>query len=238
MCGRMAQKRKKAELVRSFGCVAEDASDVPENYNLSPTQDAAVIRFNPADSRRHLSLLRWGLVPSWSKDPSVGIKLTNARAESLTEKPSFREAAFRRRCLIPVDTFYEWQRTEKVKQPYAFTSTDDTPLALAGIWEGWRGPDGQILRTFSVVTTTANEIMAPIHDRMPVILATDDCPIWLGEREGDWKQLMRPCAPHLIKCWPVSRRVNSGRENDPGLLEPVNPAESHTVQPEPLPLGL
>lgn len=237
MCGRFAQKRKKAELAARYGCEAEAAQEVTENYNLSPAQDAAVVRFNPADGKRHLNLLRWGLVPSWSKDPSVGIKLTNARAESLTEKPSFKEAAFKRRCIIPADAFYEWRRTEKVKQPHAFAASDAEPLRLAGIWEGWRAPDGQIIRTFSVVTTAANEIMAPIHDRMPVIIGTEDLPLWLGETEGDWQGLLRPCPANWLKCWPVSRRLNSGRENGPELLVPVDQdAISHPS--ESLPLGL
>jgi putative SOS response-associated peptidase YedK len=237
MCGRFAQKRKKAELATRFGCEAETTPEITENYNLSPTQDAAVVRFNPADGKRHLNLLRWGLIPGWSKDPSVGIKLTNARAESLTEKPSFKEAAFKRRCIIPADAFYEWRRTEKVKQPYAFAAPDAAPLALAGIWEGWRAPDGQIIRTFSVVTTAANEIMAPIHDRMPVIVGTKDLPLWLGETEGDWQALLRPCPANWLKCWPVSRRLNSGRESGPELLVPVDQdATSHPS--ESLPLGL
>ncbi len=237
MCGRFVQKSKKAELVAKFGCGAQAAAQVPANYNLSPTQDAAVVRFNPADGKRHLNLLRWGLIPGWSKDPSVGIKLTNARAESLTEKPSFKEAAFKRRCIIPADAFYEWRRTEKVKQPYAFAAPDAAPLALAGIWEGWRAPDGQIIRTFSVVTTAANEIMAPIHDRMPVIIGTEDLPLWLGESEGDWQSLLRPCPANWLKCWPVSRRLNSGRENGSDLLFPVELTSSADT-PEPLPLGL
>jgi len=222
VCGRFVQKSKKLELVVKFGCEAQAAAEVPANYNLSPTQDAAVVRFNLADSKRHLSLLRWGLVPGWSKDSAVGIKLTNARAESLTDKPSFRDAALKRRCLIPVDAFYEWQRTEKVKQPYAFTAQDNGPFALAGLWEGWRGPDGKILRSFAVVTTSANEVMSPIHDRMPVIVSPVDWSVWLGEQEGDWQSLLRPCPSEWLTCWPVSRRVSNGRENNPGLLEQVS----------------
>lgn len=230
MCGRFVQKQKKAKLAAHYTCEAEAALEMQENHNLSPTQNAAVVRFNPADGKRYLSLLRWGLVPSWSKDPSIGIKLTNARAESLTEKPSFREAALKRRCLIPVDAFYEWQRAEKVKQPYAFAATDDLPLALAGIWEGWRGPEGEIPRTFSIVTTSANSVMAPIHDRMPVIIAPADWPVWLGEREDEWHKLLQPYPSDQLTCWPVSQRVNSGRVNDPSLLNKVELPEGYNRQ--------
>lgn len=166
-------------------------------------------------------------MPHWAKDPKIGASLTNARAETVAEKPSFRDAFARRRCLVPVDGFYEWHRPATgAKQPYAFAhpanETGDRPLlALGGLWESWRDPAGQILRTVTLVTTVANGVMAPIHDRMPVILLQQDWAGWLGEQAGDPAAMMRPCADGLLDHWPVSPAVGNIRNQGAELPLPV-----------------
>jgi putative SOS response-associated peptidase YedK len=179
-----------------------------------------VVRLHPATRARHLDLLRWGLVPHWAKDPKSGRQPINARAETLAGTPMFRDALPRRRCLVPADVFYEWQATEAGKQPYAIARTDGQPMAFAGLWEGWRGADGTVLRTFTIVTTDANPVLRPLHERMPVILEAADWPTWLGETEGDPPALLRPSSADL-RVWQVSKAVNNVRNDSAALLEPV-----------------
>ncbi len=165
MCGRFALAAPKAELITLFGL--DDCVDFPVRYNIPPGTEIPVIRQSP-EGKRVLHLLRWGLVPHWAKEPSIGAKLNNARGESVAEKPSFRDAFKRRRCLIPADGFYEWKAEGKTKQPYYISLKSGKPMAMAGLWESWKAPDGNILRTVCVVTTAANTVMKAIHDRMPV----------------------------------------------------------------------
>ena len=167
MCGRFALKSPPAELVTRFGL--DECADYSPRYNIPPGTDIPVIRQSP-EGRRVLYLLRWGLVPHWAKDPSIGVKLNNARGESVAEKPSFKQAFMRRRCLIPADGFYEWKTEGKTKQPYYFSLKSGEPMAMAGLWESWKAPDGSVLRTTCVITTRANALMEPIHERMPVIV--------------------------------------------------------------------
>jgi len=220
MCGRFAKKRTAKQLAETFAAENAAAETAP-HYNISPGQPVAVVRFNKADGKRHLNDLHWGLVPHWSANADAAMKLTNARAETLAEKPSFREAYAKRRCLIPIDAFYEWQRSAKLKQPYAFADSAGEGLALGGVWESWRDPvSGQLLRTFAVVTTSANATMAPIHDRMPVIIDAPDWGRWLGDGTGV-DDLLQPYRANGLQCWPVSTRVNNGRENNAELLQPI-----------------
>lgn len=208
----------------------------PPSWNVAPTQDSLVLRRHPESGERHLSVLRWGLVPRWAKDASGGARLMNARGDTVAEKPSFRDAFRKRRCLVPMDGFYEWMEPKPEpreaegprkgkpkggKQPYAAALRSGEPMAVAGLWEGWQNPDsGEWLRTFTVVTTEANERQALLHHRMPVILAREDWPVWLGEREGgDPLALLRPCPPEWLRFWPVAARVGRVAENDAGLLE-------------------
>jgi putative SOS response-associated peptidase YedK len=201
--------------------------NAPPRYNAAPTDPLLTVRYNPKTGERALDPLRWGLVPQWAADPKIGASLTNARAETVAIKPSFRDAFMRRRCLVPADGFYEWHRPDGgPKQPYAFAhpandAGERPPLALAGLWEAWRDPAGAILRTVTLVTTAANGVMAPIHDRMPVILAARDWAVWLGEQPGDAAALMRPCADALIDQWPVSRDVGSVRNQGAELPLPL-----------------
>lgn len=221
MCGRYFQQRPPAEVAAWFEA-ENPLPNLAPNWNRAPTQDGLVLRRHPETGARHLDALRWGLVPRWAKDPSVGGRMINARSESLAEKPAFREAFARRRCLVAADGFYEWKTEGKNKQPFAVAMADGSPMTLAGLWEGWRGLDGAVLRTFTIITGEANAKLAPMHHRMPVILAREDWPAWLGETESDeaaLRQLLRPCPPEWLAAWPVSARVNKVAENGPGLLE-------------------
>jgi len=191
------------------------------------------VRFNPQDGLRHLDPLHWGLVPIWAKDTSIGNKLTNARAESVAEKPSFRESFAKRRCIIPADGFYEWQKTAGAKQPYAIvpssaggTPSNQPPLfAFAGLWERWKHPaTGEILRSFAIITTSPNTVMAPIHDRMPVILDAGDWGRWLGEEaasQDDLLGLLKPAPADIMRAYPISPRVNSPKFDDESILTPL-----------------
>lgn len=220
MCGRYFQQRGPASVARYFETV-NPVPNTPPSWNRAPTQDALVVRRHPESGARHLDPLRWGLVPRWASDPSVGSKMINARSEGIAEKPSFREAFRKRRCLVTADGFYEWRSEGKAKQPFAIGLAGGAPMALAGLWEGWRAPDGSIMRTCTIVTGEANAKLAQMHHRMPMILPREAWPLWLGEEAGepaDWLALLRPCPPEQVLAWPVSARVNKVAENDAGLL--------------------
>lgn len=197
----------------------------PPSWNVAPTQDSLVLRRHPQTGARHLSVLRWGLVPRWAKDATGGARLINARRDGVADKPSFRDAFRKRRCLVPMDGFYEWLagaqgEGAKAKQPYAVALADGDPMAVAGLWEGWQRPEsGEWLRTFSVVTTDSNGRQALLHHRTPVILERADWPVWLGERDGDPLALLRPCPDRSLRFWPVAPRVGKVSENEPALLE-------------------
>jgi putative SOS response-associated peptidase YedK len=230
MCGRYFQQRAPASVAAYFEA-SNATPNLAPNWNRAPTQDGLVLRRHPETGARHLDALRWGLVPRWAKDPSVGSRMINARSESLSEKPAFREAFARRRCVVTADGFYEWRTEGKAKQPFAVAMADGSPMALAGLWEGWRAPDGEVLRTFTIVTGEANEKLAAMHHRMPVILPREAWPAWLGETEADeaeLREVLRPCPPEWLAVWPVSPRVNKVTENDPALL-----ARDPLAQPPP-----
>ncbi len=211
-------KAPPAELVTRFGL--DECADFTARYNIPPGTDIPVIRQSP-EGKRVLHLLCWGLVPHWAKDPSIGAKLNNARGETVAEKPSFRDAFKRRRCLIPMSGFYEWKTEGKTKQPYYITQKTGEPMAMGGLWESWKSPDGNILRTVCVVTTSPNAVMEPIHDRMPVILAPENWQSWLSAPVENIQELVAPCDPELIVAWPVDRRVSRTAEDDSTLLDPI-----------------
>jgi putative SOS response-associated peptidase YedK len=223
MCGRYASYLPPEAIARIFRTV-NPLPNIDPNWNMAPTLDAMVVRRHPQTGERHLDLLNWGLLPYWTKgDPKQARRPINAKAETVATLPTFRDAFARRRCLVPAGAFYEWQRVpgEKTKQPFAIARQDGQPMAFAGIWEGWRGEGGEVLRTFAIVTTDANQVMAPIHNRMPVILEESDWPLWLGEREGEPGTLLHPAADDVLRVWPVSRAVSNVRNNGPELIEPV-----------------
>ena len=180
----------------------------------------------PREHQRSLEVMRWGLVPFWAKDIKVGFANINAKAEGIENKPAFREAFRQRRCLVPVDNFYEWKKVDGgKKQPYAIGLKGGGLMALAGLWEAWRSkPAGERVRSFAIVTTEPNELCAQLHSRMPVVLAPEAWPEWLGEESADVAQLKALLAPYPsdgMVCWPVSQRVGSVKNNDPSLVEPI-----------------
>jgi len=195
MCGRYSNLTPVEAMRRLFAAGNGLLGEWQPRANLAPTQWLPVVRFNPATQTRSLDLLRWGLAPRWAADLSVGVKAINARAETLAERPTFREAFSKRRCLIPATGFYEWSG----KQPYAIGRPDRSTIAFAGLWEGWRGPDGVVIRTFTIITQAPDEQVKPLHDRMPAILPPEAWPPWLGEIEAspeDLQALLAPAQTH------------------------------------------
>ena len=222
MCGRFTQQRPTAELAAMFD--AEPPTDeLLPTYNLAPTDEAAVVV--ERGDRRAIRAYRWGLIPSWAKDEKIAAKLFNARAETLATSGAFRESFRRRRCIVPADAFYEWQRQGGARQPFLIRRRDDAPLALAGLWSGWHHPETeQVIRTFTIVTTTANRTLAGIHDRMPVILSPDHWGRWLDpemQEMGELTALLEPVADDDLVLYPVRPLVNNVRNNGPELIEPA-----------------
>ena len=194
-------------------------------YNIAPTQPVPVLRDDLA-GRRELALVRWGLVPSWANDVAAGAPLINARAETVAQKPAFRSAFKRRRCLIPADGFYEWRaRPDGPKQPYRIAMADDTVFAFAGIWEHWQSAEGSELESCAIITTEANDRLGDIHHRMPVILPPEIHDAWLSAEPGEAATLMRPYGGSLV-VYPVSRAVNNIRNDGPSLWEETPPDDA------------
>jgi len=226
MCGRYLLKAPAEALRRAFGFVEQP--NLMPRYNIAPTQDAPVIRERrEPKGERTLQMLRWGLIPWFAEDMKGGAKLINARGESIATKPSFREAFAKRRCLIPADGFYEWRLEGKVKQPYLIQRRDREPFAFAGLWERWipkaQPPEPPYVDSYTIVTTTANALLQPLHERMPVILAPEDWGRWLdrGASAADLKALLKPAPEDVLVYVPVGTRVNAAAPDDPGLIEPV-----------------
>jgi putative SOS response-associated peptidase YedK len=222
VCGRFTQQRPTAELAAMF-----DAEPPPDEllptYNLAPTDEAAVV-VERAD-RRAIRAYRWGLIPSWAKDEKIASKMFNARAETLATSGAFRESFRKRRCIVPADAFYEWQRQGGTRQPFLIRRSDGAPLALAGLWSGWHHPETeQVIRTFTIVTTTANRMLSSIHDRMPVVLAPQDWDLWLDPANHETEELtglLQPSAGDELELFPVRPLVNNVRNNGPELIEPA-----------------
>jgi putative SOS response-associated peptidase YedK len=218
MCGRFTQERPASELAEIFG--AEPLVDDPGgHYNVAPTDEALVVV--QRDDRRAVTSYRWGLIPHWALAATVGSRMINARAETLTASPAFRDAFVRKRCLVPVDSFYEWKREGTVRQPYRIVRRDGRPLALAGLWAGWRDPaEGSVRRTFSIVTTTPSEAIAGLHDRMPVVVEEDAWDRWLDPQPADPGELLGLLVPSEadLEVYPVERLVNDVRRDGPELI--------------------
>jgi putative SOS response-associated peptidase YedK len=206
-----------------FDAVSGD-EDWGPRYNIAPTQPVPVIRQNLKEPVRQLSLMKWGLIPSWAKDPSVAAGMINARSETAAATPAFRDALRYRRCLVPADGFYEWARTGKAKQPYCFEVNGGELFAFAGIWDCWRDAGGNWVKTCSILTTVPNAVASAVHDRMPVILDPDGYDLWLdpGMRDAAAaSELLRPCDARLMRCYPVSTRINHVSNDDEGCSRPV-----------------
>jgi putative SOS response-associated peptidase YedK len=220
MCGRYRLSRHKEYLDERFD-VEPDDNWIPR-YNIAPTQNVAVIRQRPAEPKRFGSNMRWGLIPSWAKGATLG--MINARAETIAEKPTFRDALKKQRCLIPADGFYEWQKNGKTKTPFCFTMADEAIFAFAGIWDSWLNPEGQLVETCCIITTTPNALLADVHDRMPVILPGDSYDLWLdpGYQKADAVcELLKPFNANLMRRYEVSSRVNLVKNDDSACAEAV-----------------
>jgi putative SOS response-associated peptidase YedK len=229
MCGRFVSATPPDQIADYFGTEAPEAL-LPASYNVAPTNDVYAVLED--GSTRHLDAFHWGLVPLWAKDPKIGAKMINARAESLAEKNAYKSAFRKRRCIIPVTGFYEWQARpgQKAKQPYFIHHPDGEPYAFAGLWEVWRGPerDQEPLRSCTIITTSANGPMSKIHDRMPVILPREAWDTWLDRSNEDLELLGRllvPAPPQLIAMHPISTLVNNVRNDGPELVEETDPDE-------------
>jgi putative SOS response-associated peptidase YedK len=223
MCGRFTQQRPASELAEIFA--AEPLVDDPgPRFNVAPTDEALVVV--QRDDQRAITAYRWGLIPHWADSAKVGSRMFNARAETLTSSPAFRDSLKRKRCLVPVESFYEWRREGAIRQPYTIGRADGRPLVLAGLWAGWRDPElDQVRRTFTILTTTPNETMAAIHNRMPVVLDDADWAVWLDPGLADPGELLAMLEPRdepELAVRPVSRLVNNVRNDGPELVVPLS----------------
>jgi len=226
MCGRYLLKAPADALRRAFGFVEQP--NLMPRYNIAPTQEVPVIRERrEPKGERTLQLLRWGLIPYFAADMKGGAKLINARSEGIADRSSFREAFRKRRCLVPADGFYEWRTEGKLKQPYLIQRRDREPFAFAGLWERWvpktQPPEPAYIDSFTIVTTQANALLKPLHERMPVILAPEDYARWLdrGSSAAELKALLKPAPEDLLGYFPVSTRVNAAAPDDADLIEPA-----------------
>ena len=221
MCGRFTITLDGSDLQDELA-IAEVPPDWRPRYNAAPTQPIGAV----ADmTTRKMEWMRWGLIPFWAKDMSVGVKMINARAETLQEKPSFRQAFQKRRCIIPADGFFEWQKSRDKKTPsvpYYLTMKDHKPFAFAGLWETWRNPEGEEIRSCTIITTSANELLKPIHDRMPVILDREECWKWIElDQPAELTQMLRPFDSARMEAVVVSRSVNNAGYDSPENILPV-----------------
>jgi len=224
MCGRFVLKAPFSELVRLYNVT--NNLNLEPRYNMPPTENIAAVRPDPVGTGRRLDMLRWGLVPWWAKDLKVSFSNINAKAETVAEKPAFRDAFRERRCVIPADGFYEWKKIDaKTKQPYAIVMKDRSVFGFAGLWERWKDrASGEMIQSCTIITTTPNEVCAALHDRMPVILEPKDYARWLGEEATDPPHLMamlRPYPAEAMEAYPVSARVGNVKNTDATLFEPL-----------------
>lgn len=222
MCGRYRLSRRKELLAEYFDSNFDDLDWEPR-YNVAPTQPVPVLRADQT-GRPWASTMRWGLIPSWAADRNIGARMINARSETANNKPSFREPLQKRRCLIPADGFYEWQRTGKTKLPFCFEVGDGEIFAFAGLWDSWQDRDGEMVETCVILTTTPNALLADLHDRMPVILPPELHALWLDSRMQDAKraiELLKPLDSNLMRRYPVSIRVNQVANEGPECCVPV-----------------
>jgi putative SOS response-associated peptidase YedK len=216
MCGRYRLSRRKQIIEEHFD-TADWQDDWSPRYNIAPTQPVPVIRHNPKEPIRELSLMRWGLIPSRAKDTSGAARMINARSETAHTLPAFREAMKYRRCLVPANAFYEWKRSGTSKQPYCFEANDGEIFAFAGLWDGWKNANGDWIRTCTILTTTPNALISTVHDRMPVILHRDSYDLWLDpgmQNVAAISELLKPYDARLMWCYPVSTRINHVANDD------------------------
>ena len=217
MCGRYALTSPPAVIAERFHLLW--TPELAPHYNIAPGQTIPVVR--ETGQGRELAFLRWGLIPSWAKEASIGMKLINARGETLADKPAFRSAYRQRRCLVPADAFYEWKAIAGRKQPYCIRLRDEAPFGMAGLWEGWQEPDGQVVESCTIVTVDANALIAQLHDRMPLIVAPEDYDAWLNAETRE-AALPHAVAADDMVAYPVSPLVSNAKNDVPACLAPID----------------
>lgn len=224
MCGRYTLKADGRSVAKLFDLAGESREfEIEPRYNIAPTQQVAVVLEDDA-RERELRMMRWGLIPFWADDPGIGSRMINARAETVAEKPSYRSAFKRRRCLIPADGFYEWKKEEGGKQPYHLRLKDGGPFGFAGLWETWSMEGGEELLSTTIVTTEPNEVAAEVHNRMPVILRPELYDVWLDPGNDEREELISMLSPYpadKMEAYPVSRRVNKPLNDGPDVISPI-----------------
>ena len=220
MCGRYTLGKSPGDLSRQLDFELPE-EPVAARYNIAPSQEAPVIL---QEERRALRLLQWGLVPAWARDPKTGYRMINARAESVAQKPAYRKSFRSWRCLVPSDGFYEWKKVDGGKQPYWISLREDRVFCFAGLWDRWRGPDGDQIESFTIITTSSNSLIAPMHDRMPVILPAEAYGLWLDAESKDLDHLTRLLKPYPeeeMLARPVSKWVNNPAHEGPDCIKGV-----------------
>jgi putative SOS response-associated peptidase YedK len=228
MCGRYRLSRRKQIIEEHFDAISGE-EDWSPRYNIAPTQPVPVIRQHPKESVRQLSLMKWGLIPHWAKAPSIASSTINAKSETAASKPAFRDPLKFRRCLIPADGFYEWARTANGKQPFCFEVSEGELFAFAGLWDGWKDPSGNWVKTCSVLTTIPNAVTSAVHDRMPVILDPDSYDLWLDpgmQNVAAISELLKPYDARLMRSYPISSRINHVANDDEDCSRPVEVVET------------
>ena len=218
MCGRFALATTSEELVNHFNLKRKVT--LGSRYNIAPSQPVIIIRSGTSSNK--LSAIRWGLIPHWSKDEKIGFKLINARAETVQEKPSFRDAFKSRRCLIPATGFYEWKQEGRMKQPYYIKMKNGSLFAMAGIWESWQDPEGKTIDSCAIITTDANGIVGKIHDRMPVIMSNKSYGLWLSSTSNSLQEFLRPYSPFKMTAYPVSGMINNAKNEGEGCIRKID----------------
>jgi putative SOS response-associated peptidase YedK len=224
MCGRFTLQIPPELLAEIFGLI--DIPVYPARFNIAPTQKILAVRSVADNEHRELVPLKWGLIPSWANDPSVGSRMINARAETVHEKPTFRNAIRHHRCIIPASGFFEWLHEDKTRRPLYVRLKDGSPMCFAGIWERWKSPEGEIIESCCVLTTKSNKLIEPLHERMPVLLYPQEFSLWIDTEITDPEKLNHLYQPYpvdLMEMYPVSPLVNSPRNDSPELILPFNP---------------
>jgi putative SOS response-associated peptidase YedK len=220
MCGRFSQSLSPEALMAMFGAEDRRRETPTPSWNLTPLESVTAVAYGVDHNKRVLMPMTWGILAPWEKHwDTAKLRPSSARSETVATSKMFARAFRQRRCLVPVDAWYEWGRVGTERVPHAFGRRDGTPTVLGGIWESWRGPVGARMLTLAIVTTPANADLAPLHDRMPLVLDQSDWPVWLGEAPGDAGALLRPAAPDTIVAWKVGRDIGNSRINGPELLQ-------------------
>jgi len=222
VCNRYRLTHSKQYLAERFG--APDEIEDRPRYNIAPTQPVVTVRREMGQKIRTFTTMRWGLIPSWAKDMTIGTRTLNARSETVTTTPAFRQSILTKRCLIPADGFYEWQKMGSVKQPYCFEVGEGGLFALAGLWDQWKSPEGQIIESCTILTTTPNSLVADMHNRMPVIVTPDKYDLWLDPDVNDFdaiRDILKPYDAAQMRRYPVSRKLNNSKIDDAESASPV-----------------